>query len=194
LAHLIYIEANFSDLDPKRFANQIIKYFYKNDINIQDFYYGSYITQDLYIYFHQLMGKLYPLKEKLQKKLQKEIHNPIGIIRALALTSLYGKHFEESYSLFNTLIDKYKQRDSEMLFLAAVASMSADHKANAIALLELSKLKNNRNKESRYGLALLYMEVKNYSAANIQLSRIKNDSRFRSKFFDFSVDNREIKD
>ena len=58
-------------------------------------------------------------------------------------------------------IDELKVRDAYTLFLGAVASTAAQHHENAIALLELSKLKNKNLYESRFALALLYLEIKN---------------------------------
>ncbi len=82
-------------------------------------------------------------------------------------------------------------QDSYTLFLGALASTVASHHENAIALLELSKLKNGSFYESRYALALLYLEAKNNNGAVIQLSRIKKDG-FISNFFDFEVNTNEL--
>jgi hypothetical protein len=71
--------------------------------------------------------------------------------------------------------------------MGAVASTASKHHENAIALLELSKMKNGKFYESRYALALLYMEIENNDGAVIQLSRIEKDG-FISKYFDFSID------
>jgi cytochrome c-type biogenesis protein CcmH/NrfG len=71
--------------------------------------------------------------------------------------------------------------------LASVASIGANHDANAIALLELAKLTDPNNFESRLALGLLYMEVKNVEAALIQFSKI-GDSNFISKYFTFFID------
>ena len=84
-----------------------------------------------------------------------------------------------------------KVQDSYTLFLGAVASTAASHHENAIALLELSKLKNGSFYESRYALALLYMEIKNNEGASIQLSKIEKDG-FTSDYFDFSINTKEL--
>ena len=109
---------------------------------------------------------------------------------ALALVSLYDKQFEESYTLYNHLIDELGVQDAYTLFLGAVASTAAGHHANAIALLELAKLKDKHFYESRYALALLYMERKNNKAATIQLSHIKDG--FISQYFDFQIDTNKL--
>ena len=77
-------------------------------------------------------------------------------------------------------------RDAYTLFLGAVASTAADHHANAIALLELSKMKDGSFLESRYALGLLYLEVKNNQGAVIQFGRI-GDNGFSSEYFNFDI-------
>ncbi|MBW6489481.1 MAG: hypothetical protein K0A91_10575, partial [Sulfurimonas sp.] len=93
----------------------------------------------------------------------------------------------ESYMLYNNLIDNLKVRDSQTLFLGAVASTAAEHHENAIALLELSKMKNPDFLESRYALGLLYLEAKNNKGAVIQLSRVTKNN-FNSEYFNFVID------
>ena len=89
--------------------------------------------------------------------------------------------------LYNHLIDGLKVRDTYTLYLGAVASTAANHSANAIALLELSKMKNKTFKESRYALGLLYLQTQNNEGAAIQLKTI-GDSGFKSKYFTFDID------
>ena len=110
---------------------------------------------------------------------------------ALALVSLYDKKFEESYTLYNHLIDELKVQDAYTLYLGAVASTAAQHHENAIALLELAKMKDSTLYESRYALALLYMEINNNNGAVIQLSRIQKDG-FHSQYFDFMIDSEKL--
>ena len=76
-------------------------------------------------------------------------------------------------------------------FNTFIASTAAGHHENAIVLLELSKMKDGSFYESRYALALLYLEIKNNEGATIQLARIHNNS-FRSKFFDFEINEDEL--
>jgi len=103
------------------------------------------------------------------------------------MASLFDKNSEESYALYNTLIDEYNMKDAHTLFMGAVASTAASHHANAIALLKLSTMKNPEFYESRYALALLYLEIQNNEGAAIQLSKISGNN-FRSEFFDFEID------
>jgi len=191
LPHLLYIDAHFSDLKTKAYATAVLNYLKKQNFSFNDLYYGPYITKFLYIQQNLIIGKLYFLREQLKQALESSTQGTFEIETALALASLYDKHFEESYTLYNHLIDELKVRDSYTLFLGAVASTAAKHHENAIALLELSKLKNRSFYESRYALALLYLEVKNNEGAAIQLAKIQEDG-FKSNFFDFMIDTNEL--
>ncbi|MEA3227633.1 MAG: hypothetical protein U9P38_01040, partial [Campylobacterota bacterium] len=187
LPHIIYIENRFDTLETKLYAKKVLNYLKKQNLNFQDLYFGPYITRYLYIQQNLIIGRLYFLRENLKNKLESIQGNPTGILSALALASLYDKAFEESYTLYNSLIDEYKIRDANTLFLGAVASTAANHHENAIALLELSKMKNKKFIESRYALGLLYLEVNNNAGAYIQLSKVNKD-KFSSEYFDFEID------
>jgi len=191
LPHLLYIDAHFSEYKTKEYAKAVLHYLRKQKFSFNDLYYGPYITKYLYIQQNLITGQLYFLHKQLTAALESSIEDTFEIENALALTSLYDKHFEESYTLYNHLIDELKVRDSYTLFLGAVASTAADHHGNAIALLELSKLKNKSFYESRYALALLYLETKNNEGAAIQLGNITEDG-FKSNFFDFMIDTNEL--
>ena len=191
LPHLLYIDAHFSEEPPKKYASSVLNYLRKQDFTFNDLYFGPYITRYLYIQENLITGKLYFLRQQLKSVLSSTSENTQEIVSSLALASLFDKHFEESYTLYNTLIDELKVQDSYTLFLGAVASTAAGHHGNAIALLELSKLKNSDYYESRYALALLYLEIKNNEGAVIQLSRIHQDG-YQSHFFDFEIDTNEL--
>ncbi len=191
LPHLLYIDAHFSEEPPKKYASAVLNYLRKQDFTFNDLYFGPYITRYLYIQENLIIGKLYFLRQQLKSVLSSTSENTQEIVSSLALASLFDKHFEESYTLYNTLIDELKVQDSYTLFLGAVASTAAGHHGNAIALLELSKLKNSDYYESRYALALLYLEIKNNEGAVIQLSRIHQDG-YQSHFFDFEIDTQEL--
>lgn len=191
LPHLMYIDAHFSDLKPEKYASAVLKYLKKQKFHFNDLYYGPSITRFLYIQQNLITGKLYYLREQLKSVLESTSQTTYEIEAALALASLLDRQFEESYSLYNHLIDELKIQDSYTLFLGAVASTAAGHHENAIALLELSKLKDGHFYESRYALALLYMEIKNNEGASIQLSKIEKDG-FHSDYFDFSINTKEL--
>ena len=191
LPHIMYINTHFEDLKQTEYAKKVISYMNKQKFNFNDLYYGPYVTRFLYIQLNLITGKLYYLREQLSNKLATTTQNTIEIESSLALASLYDKHYEEAYTLYNHLIDELKIRDAYTLFLGAVASTAAGHHGNAIALLELSKLKNSSFYESRFALALLYLEAKNNEGASIQLSRIDVDG-FQSQYFTFDIDTDEL--
>ena len=187
LPHLMYIDANFNNLSPKKYANKTMNYLKIQKFRFDDLYFGPHITRYLYIQQNLITGKLYFLREQLKQVLESTTEQTHELTSALALASLYDNAFEESYTLYNNLIDNLKVRDSYTLFLGAVASTAANHHANAIALLELSKMKDSDFLESRYALGLLYLEIKNNKGAVIQLSRVHKNN-FSSEYFNFDID------
>jgi len=191
LPHLIYSDVLYQDLSNKAYASALRSYLNKQYFNFNDLYYGPFITRYLYAATALITGELYPLQERLKQHLATTTRTPEAIMQTLALVSIYDQNFESAYLLYNQLIDEYKIRDSLTLFLGAVASIGAKHHANSIALLELAKLKNPNNIESRYALGLLYMESKDNQGAGIQFQHIGN-SGFISQYFDFSIDTKKL--
>ena len=187
LPHMMYIDAHFSDLKPKEYAKAVLNYLKVQKFDFNDLYYGPFITRYLYTQQKLITGNLFFLRQQLREVLETTTKNTHDITSALALVSLYDKKFEESYTLYNHLIDDLKVRDAYTLFLGAVASTAASHHANAIALLELSKMKDGNMLESRYALGLLYLEVQNNQGAAIQFERIGNNG-FSSEYFNFDID------
>lgn len=191
LPHIMYMDTHFYDYNDVKYPKSIISYLKEQSLTYNDLYYGPYITRYLYIQTNLLTGKLYYLRKQLRDKLETSVKYTQEIESTLALASLFDKHFEESYTLYNHLIDDEHITDAYTLYLGAVASTAAKHHGNAIALLELSKQKNSSYYESRFALALLYLEAGNYEAAVIQLLAIKSDN-FRSSYFDFEIDTQKL--
>ncbi len=186
LPHMMYIDSYFSDLKPKQYAKKVLNYLKLQKFDFDDLYYGPYITRYLYTQQNLITGKLFFLRQQLRDVLETTNKNTHEITSVLALASLYDKAFEESYTLYNYLIDDLKVRDAYTLFLGAVASTAANHHANAIALLELSKMKDGSFSESRYALGLLYLEIQNNQGAAIQFQRV-GDNGFSSEYFNFDI-------
>jgi Flp pilus assembly protein TadD len=186
LTHLLYLYSNFKDLDIKEFSRAVIHHFEATPLPLYDFYYGTRITQETFIKFHLLTGKLQELQNELEHYYNVELKNPEGIIQALALTMLYNKNYEKSYKLYNKLIDDFDVKDSRTLFLAGVSAVASKHYANAVALFELARMKNKMNLETRFALGLLYLEAKNFEAGGVLFKRFEN-APFFSDFFDFNV-------
>ena len=187
LPHLMVIDTHFKDLKPKAFASSAMNYLKKQSFRYDDLYFGPQITRDRMILMSAMTGQLTPLIERLESRLQATADNPADITAALAQAYFYNRNFEESYSLYNQLIDTYKLRDEHTLFMGAAASIGSEHYENAIALLELSKIKNPSFLESRYALGLLYLQVQNNPGAVVQFGKMGN-SGFVSRFFDFGID------
>jgi tetratricopeptide (TPR) repeat protein len=187
LPHLMYINTHFHAYKPAKYAKKVSAYLQNQKFNFNDLYFGPYITRYLYIQENLITGKLFYLRKQLQEKLNTTNEYTQEIESGLALASLYDKQFEEAYIHYNHLIDELKVQDSYTLYLGAVASTAANHHENAIALLELSKMKNKSFYETRYALALLYLEVKNNDGAIIELKKILDDG-FSSEYFEFDID------
>ena len=191
LPHLLYIDTHFNNQPDKAYANSVLNYVKAQDFHFDDLYYGPFVTRYLYTQIALITGKLYPLRMQLKEKLETTNDAPQDIMNTLALASVYDQQFEEAYNLYNQIIDSYKIQDTKTLFLGAVASMAAGHDANAIGLLELAKLKDPNNVESRYALGLLYLRVKNNQGAGIQFEHIGNTG-FTSDYFNFMIDTEKL--
>ena len=186
LPHLLYIDAKYKDSEIKTYARETLFYMKKQQLNYEDLYFGPYLTRYLYIQQALITGTIYPLEKTLEEKLNTTQENSEDIVYSLALSYLFSNNVEQSYILFNQLIDDFNINDDKTLFLGAVAAIAAKHHDNAIALLELAKLKNPQNAESRYALGLLYLEQKNNNGAAIQFGRI-NQVGFQSQYFNFDI-------
>ena len=182
IANILSIDANNDKMQIKEYAKQIQQKLTRPTLNYKTLYDGNTLTRELYTQMLSIAGVVTNLKENIQRRDQ----NKIEVMQTLAYTHIYLKEFQEAYKIYNNLIDKKKVQDSNTLFLGAIAAIGAGHHANAIALLELAKLTNSENFESRYALGLLYHEQKNLEAAAIQYASI-GDSGFKSRFFDFKL-------
>ena len=186
IAELLYDSAKTYGKSIEYFAKEVQKSFLKKDTNLKSLFYGPVVAREVYINALHIAGMLYYVRDVLERQLQDENDDVVGIMQALGYVDIYTGNYEEAYAIYNELIDTYKQKDTNTLFLASVASIGAKHNANAIALLELAKLTDPNNFESRLALGLLYMEVKNIQATVIQFSKI-GDSNFISKYFTFKI-------
>ncbi len=186
LSNIIYFDMNHSEKNIKEYAKEFQIEFKKNQLDFSSFYFGPKIVKTQYIKLLQISGLLFHQRDILKAKLPLERDDPTALTYTLAYLDIFTHNFEESYVLYNKLIDEYKHKDSNTIFLASVASIGAKHIENAIALLELSKLIDPKNMDSRYALGLVYQEIKNFKGASIQYTKI-GDSGFKSKFFSFKI-------
>ena len=187
LPHILYITAKFKEYKKPLYAQETAKYLARQHFTFEDLYYGGDITRTLYTRVVHLTGRTAGLVSRLRQKLDSTTSDDtVDLELSLALALLFNQNFEKAYLLYNHLIDEEKIRDAKTLFLASIASIAARHHANAIALLELSKLKDKKFRESRYALGLLYLEIDNPRGANIEFTHLASNG-FRSKYFDFDI-------
>lgn len=190
IPHAMYIDAHFNDKKDKEYASNLLNYLKIQKFDFNDLYYGPHITRYIYVQQNLIIGKLFYLREQLKDILSATPSSAHEITAALALASLYDTAYEESFVQYNNLIDNLKVKDTQTLFLAAVSSIAANHHENAIALLELSKMKEASFLESRYALGLLYLEAKNNRGAVAQFAKMNKN--FLSQYFDFSIDTQKL--
>jgi tetratricopeptide (TPR) repeat protein len=185
IANLLYFYAQNKDFNVKKIALNFQSLFFEKNWDMNDFYYGAKIVRDWYFTFTKISGLLNKVRLDLAKKAKTENFDVIPVLKRLAFANLYTKHFEEAYVLYNDLINNKNVNDFLTLYQAAVSAIAANHHPNAVALMELAKLKNPKYPEARYGLGLLWQEANNLRAARIQYSKIPDG--FESKYFDFNI-------
>lgn len=174
-----YMSLNLQALfrDPNRDLNKV--------------FYGPALAKNLYSYFGFVTGNLESQKAILNSKLSTQVKNPNGILQTLALLNFYNGDFEVSYSIYDQLINKLGEDDSNTIYQGALSAIGAGHNNNASLLLQLSKMNTPTAYESRFALGLLYQEAGNYNAAAQHFNSISNFP-FKSRFLDFIIDETKI--
>ncbi len=185
VSNILYIDAIHDSDDIKAYAKAVQERFIAHKIDYSSIDRGYTFARELYINMLNIAGVVHRFRER-EKRLIESGQKSVANLQALALADIYLQKFEEAFKIYNELIDNYAIKDSNTLFLAAVSAIGANHHANAIALLELAKLTNKSNFESRYALGLLYQEVKNLEGAAIEFSII-GDIGFKSRYFTFAL-------
>lgn len=186
VSNILHIDSKYKNSNIKKYAQSIQMNLLGKNLNLKPLFYGYEFITKIYTKYMMISGLLHHVKQKLLEQLRTETKNIVGILKSTAYISLYTKNFKKSFNYYNELIDTYKINDSKTLFYAAMSAIGANESANAIALLEISKLKNRSNYESRFALALLYLEIGNLEGASIQLSKIIKP-KFISEYFDFII-------
>lgn len=186
LANMIDLYVKHKGSTIKQFAFGAQKFMDRRDLDFDSLYYGPPVIRDLYIELGLISGNLHKVRELLLEKAKIERNEVRQIMSSLAIVNIFMKNYEESYTIFNMLIDEMNMKDSTTLLYASIASIAADHKANAIALLQLAKQIDPKNYEARYGLGVLYLEAKNPRGAAVEFSMMP-DGRVDTKFFDFDI-------
>lgn len=169
-----------------------LQYLFREDsMNLDNVFYGPNLARELYIYVGFITGNLARQKELLNQKLVTQTKNPNGLLQALALLNIYQQNFDESYAMYDRLINGLKEEDSNTRLLGGVAAIGAGYKNAATLLLQLSKMDSSVNYESRYALGLLYQEAQNYNAAAQHYNSIASQG-FRSEYLDFIIDDSRV--
>ncbi|WP_042963759.1 tetratricopeptide repeat protein [Campylobacter coli] len=187
VANILYFNSLNSNLNIKEYAQNAQIHFRNLQVDYRSVFGGSNITRELYVNLMHIAGLLNLERQKFKTLINTSKVKDEGMIQTLAYLDIFAQQYEESYALYNTLIDEYGAKDSRTLFLASVAAVGANNPNSAIALLQLSKLTDKNNKESKVALGLLYQEVGNYEAAMTQYRTLPND--FKSEFFTFDIKN-----
>ncbi len=186
LANIIAFNVKHYTQDIKSFAKAIQIEFNNLSLDYDAFYYGPKIVKEQYVKLLQIGGLIHQKRDGVRKKMEEERVDIASIMQTLAYLEIFANQFEEAFVLYNKLIDDFNKKDSNTIFLASVAAIGAGHPENAIALMELSKLIDPGNIESRYALGLVYQEMGNYEAAVIQFRNIGNIG-FISEYFSFDI-------
>ncbi|EAI1663331.1 motility protein PflB [Campylobacter coli] len=187
VANILYFNSLNSNLNIKEYAQNAQIHFKNLQVDYRSVFGGSNIARELYVNLMHIAGLLNLERQKFKTLINTSKVKDEGMIQTLAYLDIFAQQYEESYALYNTLIDEYGAKDSRTLFLASVAAVGANNPNSAIALLQLSKLTDKNNKESKVALGLLYQEVGNYEAAMTQYRILPND--FKSEFFTFDIKN-----
>lgn len=160
--------------------------FNRKNLDWRSLYYGSPFVKEQIINFAFVTGMLPRVEEKLTAQLGMEKEDKVAIALTLARTEIYLKHFKQADSIYRQLIQNKSINDAENYFLAAVATLGCGNSSDAIGFLNLSKMIDPKQSETRYALALLYLEAGNTGVSIKSLENIENSS-FRSKYFDFML-------
>ncbi len=187
---LTLLALNYQD-EPKSLALKLQSYYQDSKINRDPIYYGASVVREMYIEIAHIIGTLHYVQQDLDTRLITEQNDARGVIQALALTYLYLREFEKSFTLYNSLVDDFKEQDTQTLFLGAVSAIGAGHIENAATLLQLSKLEAPTNYETRIANGILFLQEKNFNAAASQFTTIAA-SKLRSKYFDFKINTQQI--
>lgn len=189
VSSLLWLMADNYGTDPREIASGVNVFYKDSNVSLDALFYGPSLARELYVRVGYNIGALRRVEALLDQKVLSSEELSVGIMQALALTSIYLREFEKAYVIYNALIDEAGQTDSQTMFLAAVAAVGAGHHENAAALLALAKSEAPTNYESRYGLGILHQEAKNLRAALIQYGAMAH-VQFRPEYFDFEIDTR----
>ena len=187
LSNILYFNTLNSNLSIKEYSQNAQIHFKNLNLDYKSVFSGASVAREFYVDLMHIAGLLNSERYKFKRFINTSSTKNEGVVQTLAYLDIFAGKYEEAYALYNTLIDDFNAKDSRTFFLAAVAATGAKNPNSAIALLQLSRLKDKGSKESKAALGMLYQEVKNYEAAIAQYKTLPNN--FKSEFFSFDVDN-----
>lgn len=176
MANIVKFSAKNHTLNIKDFAAAVQMGIQNGKFNLKSFYYGSQIVKEHFIKLLQISGFLHKVRDELKNLVIASPNDPkfLNLLETLAYIDIFTNDFEESYAIYNQLISSYKLSDYATIFHAAVAAVGANQPQNAIAMLELSRITNPNDPESRMALAMLYQSINNIDAAINQYRKLEN--------------------
>lgn len=185
VANILYFNSLNSNLNIKEYAQNAQIHFKNLKIDYRSVFGGANIAREFYVSLMHIAGLLNLERQKFKDLINMSKDKDESVIQTLAYLDIFAQQYEEAYALYNVLIDDYGAKDTKTLFLAAVSAIGANNPNSAIVLLQLAKLTDKNNKESKAALGLLYQEIKNYEAAISQYKTLPNN--FKSEFFTFDI-------
>lgn len=187
VANILNFISNHSDNgNIKAYAQAIQMYFKDKNLSQDAFYHGASIIKKQYINLLQISGLLFYERDKLKQRLLSAPSN-VNMLQTLAYIEIFTNNFDDSFAIYNRLIDEFKIDDAPTLFLASVAAIGSNKVNNAVALLELAIL-TDPSVENRVALGLLYHQINNLQAAMIQYNKVGN-TQSKNEFYDFEIEN-----
>lgn len=177
--------------NPKEIALRMYKVLMDKNLDLENVYYGPEVARDLYAYMGFITGSTKMQEDRLLNKLINTQENTQGILQLQALLSIYEHKFEQATTLYNTLINEFKEEDSKTHFLLAVAEIGMKSYDRAALALQLAKLNSESNFEARLALGLLYQQTNNFEAASSHFNLIAQKN-LSPDYFDFTIDTPKI--
>lgn len=185
IANILYFNTLNEDLDIKEYSQNAQSYFRNSEFDYKSLFYGPDIVREYYVSLMQIAGLLNLKREKVKHLINTSDLEDEDAMQTLAYMDIFAGQFQEAYTLYDLLTDDYEIEDSKTFFLAAVAATGANNPNSAMIFLELSKLSDQNNKESKAALGLFYQQLEDYGPALKHYESLPNN--FKSEFFTFDI-------
>lgn len=117
VANILYFNSLNSNLNIKEYAQNAQIHFKNLQVDYRSVFGGSNIARELYVNLMHIAGLLNLERQKFKTLINTSKVKDEGMIQTLAYLDIFAQQYEESYALYNTLIDEYGAKDSRTLFL-----------------------------------------------------------------------------